>query len=91
MSKQCTKCLCFSTQGIYHVSMGTSFFICEKCDDLLEKQEAAKQKAEYLKLGQENWLLKNIREAKERREKGKRYWQNKDDTNVCQPQNDTKM
>ncbi len=57
---------------------GVVYSLCKECEDDLESKPTASITA-FLGSKTENWVMKNMREAKERREKGEGFWKSVDD------------
>lgn len=62
-SKKCKICKKMSKDMVYEINGGKVSRCCGPCFEKKEKKE-------------ESWVAKNIREAKERREKGESPWSN---------------
>lgn len=77
MKKKCAKCKDDLAGGGVFVESGESFSFCKTCSDLLEKAPTGNTIHDFLGHKKyESWVARNIREARERREKGESPWPN---------------
>ncbi len=74
MKNKCAKCKGDLAGGSIITEGGKSFLFCKTCVDFLQEHPSGHKIHHFLPAEKETWVAKNVREAKERREKGETPW-----------------
>ena len=78
MSGICDKCNTKHESGAIFVEAGQLFMFCKACSDLLDGAPTGNTIHKFMGPKVENWVSKNIRSARLRRQQGIRMWPDKD-------------
>ena len=76
MKYKCKKCKCDAEGGCIITEAGDINRFCINCTEKLERLPTGNTVHHFLSEKEENWVAKNIREAKEKRDKGQSPWNN---------------